>query len=355
MRRSLLEVLADPVTGSPLALAEDGGAGGPGGEIESGALRSPEGNTYPVAGGVPRFVLTEDEGQRQTEKSFGFKWGQRDAWYSPEVMEVSRPWFVARYGFGSAGEMEDYFASRGRVLDAGCGGGHASSLWMTRGWRRGGAAEWYGLDISEAVDVARERLGDIPGTHFVQGDILQPPFRKGSFGAILSEGVMHHTPSTERAVKSLAELLAPGGEFLFYVYRKKSPIREFADDYVRDRIAGMSPAEAWEALRPLTRLGQALAELKAEVEVAEDVPLLGIKAGRYDVQRLIYWHVAKLYWRDTLTFEENNHVNFDWYHPRYAWRHTEEEVRRWCAEAGLTVTHFDDTQESGFTVRATRA
>jgi hypothetical protein len=99
-------------------------------------------------------------------------------------------------------------------------------------------------------------------------------------------------------------------------------------------------------------LGQALAELKTEVEVPEDVPLLGIKKGRHDVQRLVYWHFAKLYWRDTFSFEENNHVNFDWYHPRYSWRHTEKEVRQWCDEAGLEITRFDDSQESGFSVRA---
>jgi hypothetical protein len=104
-------------------------------------------------------------------------------------------------------------------------------------------------------------------------------------------------------------------------------------------------------LRPLTKLAKALSELKAEVEVPEDIPYLGIRAGRYDVQRLIYWHIMKLYWRDTFTLEENNHVNFDWYHPKYAYRHTEEEVRRWCDESRLSITRFD-TQESGYTVRA---
>ena len=96
--------------------------------------------------------------------------------------------------------------------------------------------------------------------------------------------------------------------------------REGADPRVHGRLrarsaAGMSPEEAWEALRPLTRLGQALAELETEVDVPEDVPLLGIQAGRYDVQRLIYWHVAKLFWNARMTFEENNHLNFDWYAP----------------------------------------
>jgi arsenite methyltransferase len=140
---------------------------------------------------------------------------------------------------------------------------------------------------------------------------------------------------------------------MFYVYRRKAPIREFTDDYVRDRIAELSPEEAWNALRPLTRLGQALAELETDVEVPEDVPLLGIRAGRYDVQRLVYWHIAKLFWNPKMTFEENNHLNFDWYAPTYAHRQSEEEIRGWCNDEGLAITHFD-VQEAGYTVRAVK-
>jgi hypothetical protein len=120
---------------------------------------------------------------------------------------------------------------------------------------------------------------------------------------------------------------------------------------VRAAVSTLPPDEAWEALRPLTELGRALAEMKVEVDVP-DVPVLGIAAGRYDVQRLIYWHFAKLFWNEKLTIEENLHVNFDWYHPRYAHRHTEEEVRAWCRRAGLEITRFDAADPSGFTVRA---
>ncbi|HEV3141257.1 MAG TPA: hypothetical protein VGY57_12105, partial [Vicinamibacterales bacterium] len=116
----------------------------------------------------------------------------------------------------------------------------------------------------------------------------------------------------------------------------------------------LDPEQAWEALRSLTALGQSLASLHADVDVTEDVPLLGIKAGRYDVQRLMYWHFAKMFWNDAYSFDENHHVNFDWYHPRYAHRHTEDEIRGWCDSAHLTITHFD-AQESGYTVRAVKA
>lgn len=350
MHRSLLANLVDPISRSPLQMDEKRGDER---HVIDGLLRGPDRRSYVVSNGIPRFVLTDDQGQRQTQASFGFKWSRRDTYDSPAMQGVTRDWLVQRYGFKNVEGMRGYFGSRRRVLDAGCGSGFSASCWMTSEWRNGGPAEWIGADISSAIDVAQDRLGAFPGTHFLQADILQLPFREGTFDTIFSEGVLHHTPSTERALKVLASLLVPGGELLFYVYRKKGPVREFTDDCVRDALSRMSPEEAWAALRPLTRLGQALAELKAVVTVPEDIPYLGIKAGRHDVQRLVYWHFAKLFWRPECSFEENHHVNFDWYHPRYAHRHTREEIQRWCGEAGLSIRHCDE-QESGFTVRAVK-
>jgi arsenite methyltransferase len=335
----LHEILADPRTREPLSLDGD-------------ALRAPSGAAYPIRNDIPRFVAADDAGQRQTADSFGYKWTKRDSFGSEGMRAELHRWLLERYGFCDPAEMRAYFASRERTLDAGCGAGFATSAWMTDDWTDG-SAEWVGLDISAAIDVAQELLGAFPGTHFVQGDVSAPPFKPGSFDAIFSEGVLHHVPSTERAFAALVPLLRPGGELLIYVYRRKSPIREFTDDYVRDRIAGLPASQAWEAMRPLTRLAQALSELDAEVDVPEDVPLLEIPAGRQDVQRLLYWHFAKLYWNPKLTFEENVHLNFDWYAPRYAHRHTEEEVRGWYEGAGLEITRFD-VQEAGFTVRGVR-
>ena len=140
---------------------------------------------------------------------------------------------------------------------------------------------------------------------------------------------------------------------MFYVYQKKGAIREFTDDFIRSEVTDEPAEEVWRAMAPITSLAKALADLHATVDVPEDVPLLGIKAGTYDVQRLIYWHFAKLFWNDEMGFEGSQHVNFDWYHPRFAHRQTESDVREWCDDLGLSIIHFD-AQESGFTVRATR-
>ena len=348
MHSSLLEQLVDPATKEPLELA---GASAENGDIVEGRLRSGNGAEYPIVRGIPRFVADADDDQGQTSESFGFKWEQRHTYESPKVLDWSRQWVLDRYGFGSLDEMRAFFAGQERILDAGCGGAFTTSLWIDPQWRDGGSAEWVGVDISTAIDVARERLAGIDGLHFVQADVLELPFRDGTFSSVFSEGVLHHTPSTYEALRSAASVLADGGELLFYVYRKKGPIREFSDDFVRDALSELGPEEAWRALEPLTQLGRALAELDVTVDVPEEIPLLGIPAGPQNLQRLVYWHFLKLYWNEDFTADENNLVNFDWYHPRYAHRQTEEELRRWCEELGLTILHLD-AQESGFTVRA---
>jgi arsenite methyltransferase len=187
----------------------------------------------------------------------------------------------------------------------------------------------------------------------VQADLCGLPFPPESADMIFSEGVLHHTDSTERAFQALVPLLKPGGRFLCYVYRRKGPIREFTDDYVRGRLQSMSSEEAWQAVEPLTRLGIALGELNAEIDIPEAVGLLDIPAGRINIQRLFYWHVAKMFYRSEMTFDEMNHINFDWYAPANAHRHSPEELRAWCARAGLEIER-EVVEEAGITIVARR-
>lgn len=349
MKLALLPLLADPIKGGPLQLEQ---ADHEGDQLRSGLLRSADDTAYQIQAGIPRLVVTDDSGQIQTSNAFGFKWQRRDTYDSPAVKSSSAAWMAGKYGFSSPADWAGYYSSRRRILDVGCGSGFSSSLWLdTPHW--GGEAMWVGVDISLAIDVAQERLAHVANTHFVQANALHLPFPGATFDTIFSEGVLHHTPSTRAALLSAARVLAPGGEFHFYVYRRKGPVREFTDDYVRQAIAHLSDDEAWDAMRSLTRLGQALAELKAQVTLEEAVPLLGIPAGTHDVQRLIYWNFAKLFWNPAWAFEENVHVNFDWYRPHYAHRQTAEDLQQWCAEAGLTMRWFNE-EESGFSVRAVK-
>jgi SAM-dependent methyltransferase len=307
------------------------------------------GRRYVVAGGLLRERDAASAAQSQTSEVFGYKWGRRETFESTAMQERARRWLVERYG---PVDGDAFWAEHGDapvLLDAGCGAGYSALALFGDALRR---VRYVGVDVSEAVDVAATRFLErgLSGA-FLQANVTSLPLPPGSVDVVFSEGVLHHTDSTRGALLALAELLRPGGHFLFYVYRRKGPVREFTDDYVRDRLAEMDPEAAWSAIVPLTRLGQALGELGAVVDVPEDVELLGIPAGPIDVQRLFYWHVAKAYFDPALSLDELAHINFDWFGPRNAHRQSPEEVRAWCAEAGLDVER-EDVQEAGITIVA---
>ncbi len=349
MKPQLSTLLADPVDKQSLTLEIDESTTE---EVIRGSLSSIKGRVYPITRGIPRFVTTEDEDQLQTRDAFAFKWGKQDTYDSEGSRRMTTEWLVEKYGFDSPEDWAAYYDGRERILDVGCGGGFSSSLWL-RNDRWSGSAAWVGADISEAIDVAATRLSEIPNTHFVQGDALSLPFPDDAFDTVFSEGVLHHTPSTRDALHDAARVLAEGGEIQFYVYRQKGPVREFTDDHIRHAISSCSEEDAWDAVRSLTVLGRELSELEANVTLDDPIPLLGIPAGTHDVQRLFYWHFAKMYWNEDLTFEENVHINYDWYRPHYAHRQTAEEIKTWCGEASLVIDRFHE-QESGYSVRATK-
>ncbi|HEU4388355.1 MAG TPA: class I SAM-dependent methyltransferase, partial [Blastocatellia bacterium] len=189
--------------------------------------------------------------------------------------------------------------------------------------------------------------------HLIQADLTQLPFEPGFFDFIACDQVLHHTRNTEESFHRLADLLAPGGDLAIYVYKKKAPIREFADDYLRGAAQRMSDDENWQLAEQLTGLGRALWETGAKVTVP-DVPALGIKAGTYDVQRFVYWFALKCYWNPELSYGDSVITNYDWYRPLYAHRHTPEEVRKWFADASLDVVTFHECK-AGISVRGRKA
>lgn len=318
----------------------------PGGEGAGFSLRGQE---FVVREGIPRGRGLISPAQEQTSETFGFKWKKRDTFESPASLARMREWLVERYGDLTKVTWLSEYGDQPLLVDAGCGAGMSGLELLGPLLPR---LRYLGVDVSEAVDVARRRFWErgLPGA-FLQADISDLPLPEGSVDLIFSEGVLHHTNSTERALKSLARLLKPGGRLLFYVYRRKGPLREFTDDNIREKLQSLSPEEAWRVMEPLTRLGISLGELNAEIEIPEPIDLLGIPAGRINIQRLFYWHIAKAFYRPDLTFDEMNHINFDWYAPANAHRQSPEEVRAWCAEAGLVVER-EVVEDAGITVIA---
>jgi SAM-dependent methyltransferase len=251
---------------------------------------------YPIRDGVARFVSSE-----HYVGSFGYQWNtfakaQLD---SANGTTRSRDTFEEKTGW----PVESL---RGlRVLDAGCGMGRFAEVCADAG------ADVHAIDLSSAVEAAARNLGARPNLSFYQADIMNLPFADGTFDAIYSIGVLHHTTDTRQAFMSLIRLLKPCGRIAIWVYSTENRVR--------------IGSEVWRLLTP--RLPKAML-LKA-CRIA--IPLYHMQ--RVPVLRTITAMALptslnpdpEWRWLDT----------FDWYSPRYQWKHTYEEVERWFEEAGL--------------------
>jgi 2-polyprenyl-3-methyl-5-hydroxy-6-metoxy-1,4-benzoquinol methylase len=110
---------------------------------------------------------------------------------------------------------------RGRVLDAGCGGGGMPLSLAEE------AAEVVGIDPVERFQDAGVRLGRERGLgnlHFALADGMALPFRNGAFDLVLSHAVIEHVADAPLYLRECARVLAPQG----HVYLSTAPYLSLA-------------------------------------------------------------------------------------------------------------------------------
>jgi SAM-dependent methyltransferase len=110
---------------------------------------------------------------------------------------------------------------RGRVLDAGCGGGGMPLSLAEH------AAFVVGIDpVDRFRDAGRalQRERGLASLHFARADGMALPFRAGSFDLVLSHAVIEHVPDATRYLSECRRVLAPGGR----CYLSTAPYLSFA-------------------------------------------------------------------------------------------------------------------------------
>lgn len=321
-------------------------------EIIDGELIS-NGNSVPVVNGIPRFIkIQKTNDQKQTIKSFSYKWKNINKEYSNDINENNDKTFdfmaktePERYGFSDLKEMRKYYQKNDNILEVGCGSGHYTSLFLTKEYK----GQYIGVDLSEGIDIASKRNQSTNPLH-IQASLFDLPFKEKQFDLIHCRGVMHHTPNTKKAFNSLVRHVKVGGEFNFLIYKKNGPNREFTDDFIRENIKDLESSKAWDLLMDLTVFGKELSKIDNKIKLPNGIRILDIPPGEYDVHMLIYNYFLKAFYKSDWNMDENNVITFDWYHPEYVFRHTKEEIEEWCEENNLEILNLDD-RWVGFTVR----
>lgn len=115
-------------------------------------------------------------------------------------------------------------AHNGHVLDLGCGPG----FWTIELGLRG-AARLVGADLTAAaIDLAAKRA-EIYGVQaeFRQENAETLTFADATFDHVNCQGVIHHTPDTEAAVREIARVLKPGGTAVISVYYRNWILRRW--------------------------------------------------------------------------------------------------------------------------------
>ncbi len=271
-------------------------------EILEGNLICSKNHRFLIKGGIPRLVVDNAKTFVKTEDSFSSKWkNYNKTYHSKKWFDGQKKWFLERFGWKTVFNFNKFLKTRTRILDAGTGVGNSAKLFSSNP-----KADVFAIDASESVIFAYKKYRNLPNIHFLQADIRKLPFKKNFFDFICSDQVLHHTKDTESSFKILTKLLAKNGIISIYVYKIKGPMREFADNFIRESTVKMTEKQCIEFSKDMAILGKNLSKIKKTIIIPRDIPILQIKAGTYDVQRFIYWNFLKCWWSGDVPFDISN-------------------------------------------------
>lgn len=244
--------------------------------------------------------------------------------------------------------LNKFLAKNSYVLDVGCGSGAAGRAYFEN---RFDNLNYVACDMSSAIEQAKIDFEALNiNAEYVQAEIGSLPFSHNVFDVVFCPGVLHYTLNMGIAIKDLSNLIKTNGLFVSWIYKKQKPIRALTDQYLMNYFSNLTPEDSFEQMKALTKLGIELGKLNAEIEV-EDIPVLGVSAGKYNLQRFFYYHIMKLFHNEDLPFVRHVVNNWNAYTPQHILFHSADEIRIFVESAGMEVLQFID-QGNGISITA---
>jgi SAM-dependent methyltransferase len=292
------------------------------------------------------YEINNDNNQKQVNESYSFQWEWVDMMKNRnKAHQYQKEWYLKLYGFKTEKDLARFLRNKQYILDAGCGLGYK--------------AAWFAelcpdsvviaMDYSNAIYEASKKYSLIKNLFFIHGDIAKTNIKEKSIDYVSCDQVIMHTENPEITFHHLSKLIKnEGGEFSCYVYAKKALPRELLDEYFRSATKDIARQDIILMSEQLTKLGKILSELNIEIDFP-DIPLLGIKGGKQDLQRFIYWNFIKCYWNEELGEDISISTNFDWYSPSNAKRYSLRDFKNMVIANQLKIEflHSEEACHSG--------
>jgi len=164
-----------------------------------------QGNVFPLVKGVYRFVKSSNN----YTDNFGYQWNK---FTETQVDKLSQITLSQNRFFAETNWDKENLEGK-NMLEVGSGAGRFTQIALDHT-----KAEIYSVDFSNAVDANFRNNGPHKRLNLYQASIYELPFAKGSFDKVFCFGVLQHTPDVKRSVKSLIDMVAPGGELVVDFY-----------------------------------------------------------------------------------------------------------------------------------------
>lgn len=139
-----------------------------------------------------------------TVESFGAEWNKFYQFNDDDINKTAREYFDIL--------DESLLTKSSYVLDLGCGTGRWTKFLSSR------VQFIEAIDPSSAIYAADKLLTGVANVRLIKTSVENIPFDDGTFDFVMSIGVLHHIPDTQKAMKRCVEKLKPGGSFYVYLY-----------------------------------------------------------------------------------------------------------------------------------------
>jgi SAM-dependent methyltransferase len=305
----------DPFTNKQLLLSDEG-------LIENNKI------VFPFIDGAYRIVNDENYSD-----NFGFQWNK---FVTAQIDKASTLDLSKKRFFATTGWHNDNLEEK-NVLEVGSGAGRFSQIILDYT-----KANLYSVDYSNAVTANFKNNGPNKKLHLFQATIYQMPFAPAQFDKVFCLGVLQHTPDFEKSVKSLINMVRPGGELVVDFYPINGWWTKLQAKYIlRPFTKKMDHQKLYEKIErnidSMIRASQFFSKLRLGKILNRFIPICDI-AGTLP-PNLPYHQLRELCLLDT----------FDMFSPTYDNPQKIKTVTKWFKKYGMSDVWGGKIYHDGFT------